>query len=68
MTYRDLPEAEYKAVLVSAGLPELAASSVARSSAVASRGALFDDSHQLSRLIGRPTTPLKDTIATALKA
>ncbi len=68
VTYRDLPEAEYKAVLASAGLPELVAASVARSSAVASRGALFDDSHQLSRLIGRPTTPLRDTIATALKA
>lgn len=66
--YRDLPEAEYKAVLAGAGLPELAAASVARSSAVATRGALFDDGHQLSRLIGRPTTPWKDTIATALKA
>jgi NAD(P)H dehydrogenase (quinone) len=67
VVYRDLPEAEYKAALVSAGLPDFYAASFARSSAVASRGALFDDSHQLSKLIGRPTTPFKETIATALK-
>jgi NAD(P)H dehydrogenase (quinone) len=64
--YRDLPEAEYKAALVGGGLPDLFATSFARSSAAASRGALFDDSHQLSRLILRPTTPLKDTITAAL--
>ena len=61
VTYRDLPEAEYKATLAGAGMPELIAATLARSSAAASRGALFDDSHQLSRLIGRPTT-LRGTI------
>ncbi len=68
VVYRDLPEAEYKAALAGAGLPDAIATLLARSSAVASRGALFDDSRQLSRLIGRPTTPLKDAIAAALKA
>ena len=68
VVYRDLPEAEYKAALAAGGLPDAVAAMLARSSAVASRGALFDDSHQLSRLIGRPTTPLKDAIAAALKA
>ncbi len=34
----------------------------------ASKGALFDASRQLSSLIGRPTTPLRDTLATAIKA
>jgi len=33
----------------------------------ASRGALFDDSHQLSQLIGRPTTPLAESVKQALK-
>ena len=32
----------------------------------ASQGALFDDGRQLSRLIGRPTTPLAATVAAAL--
>jgi NAD(P)H dehydrogenase (quinone) len=68
VVYRDLPEAEYKAALIGAGLPEFYAASFARSSAAASRAALFDDGHQLSRLIGRPTTSLRDTIATALKS
>jgi NAD(P)H dehydrogenase (quinone) len=68
VVYRDLPEAEYKAALVGGGLPDAFAALLARSSAVAGGGALFDDSHQLSRLIGRPTTPLKDAIAAALKA
>ena len=68
VVYRDLPEAEYKAALAAGGLPDAVAAMLARSSAVASRGALFDDSHQLSRLIGRPTTPFKDAIAAALKA
>ena len=68
VVYRDLPEAEYKAALATGGLPDAVAAMLARSSAVAAGGALFDDSHQLSRLIGRPTTPFKDAIAAALKA
>ena len=34
----------------------------------ASKGGLFDDARQLSALIGRPTTPMRDTVARALKA
>ena len=33
----------------------------------ASEGGLFDDSHQLSKLIGRPTTPLSVAAANALR-
>jgi len=68
VVYRDLPEDEYRAALVAGGLPELYAKSFARSSAVASRGALFEDGHQLSKLIGRATTSWKDTVAAALKS
>lgn len=64
--YRDLPEAEYAAVLGQAGLPEPAARMVAHMDVAAAEGALFDDSRQLSRLIGRPTTPLSVTVATVL--
>ena len=66
--YVNLPEAEYRAALMGAGLPEAVAALLANSDAAAAQGALFDDSHQLSRLIGRPTTPLAATIAKALKA
>ena len=34
----------------------------------AARGALFDDSGDLRRLIGRPTTKLSASVAAALKA
>lgn len=64
--YRDLPEAEYAAALTGFGLPEGLAGAIAGWDVSASRGDLFDDSRQLSALIGRPTTPLSATIADAL--
>ncbi|MFE1598805.1 NAD(P)H-binding protein [Methylobacterium sp. ID0610] len=67
VTYRDLPEAAFRAALVEAGLPEAFASLLADSDAGAATGALFDDSHSLSRLIGRPTTPAAVTIAAAVR-
>lgn len=50
------------------GLPESFAAILAQSDIGASQGALFDDSHQLSTLIGRPTTPLREVVAKALSA
>ena len=64
--YRDLPQADYAAALVSAGLPEGLAQAIAGWDADAAKGALFDDGRALSRLIGRPTTPLADVIRAAL--
>lgn len=66
VVYTDLPQADYKAALLQAGLPEFVAELLANSDAAAAKGALFDDSRQLSRLIGRPTTPLSTRIAEAL--
>lgn len=65
--YTDLPQADYRAALVQAGLPDFVADLLSDSDAAAAKGALFDDGKQLSRLIGRPTTPLKNTVATTLK-
>ena len=65
--YRNLPEAEYAAALAGFGLPESLAQAIAGWDVSASRGALFDDSRQLSQLIGRPTTPLPVAVADALK-
>lgn len=65
--YRDLPVADYAAALASFGIPEGFAHGIAGWDANAAAGALFDDSHQLSQLIGRPTTPLATAVADALK-
>lgn len=65
--YADLPEEQYVAALVGAGLPEGYAGILADSSAQAGRGALDLDDNTLSRLIGRPTTPLADAVAAELK-
>lgn len=64
--YQNLPQADYKAALISVGLPEAIAELLAESDAKAAEGALFDASKTLSRLIGRPTTPLADAVAAAL--
>ena len=66
VVYNDLPEAAYAAALVQVGLPEGFAALLADSDVGASKGGLFDDSHQLSQLIGRPTTPLAEVVKAAL--
>lgn len=65
--YRDLPAADYAAALVTAGLPEGLADAIAGWDVAASQGGLFDDGKQLSKLIGRPTTPLAQAVAHALQ-
>jgi NAD(P)H dehydrogenase (quinone) len=64
--YRDLPEAEYRRLLVEAGVPEVFAALFADSDAAASRGALFHDGGELGTLIGHPTTPLAESVRAAL--
>ncbi|MEQ9877587.1 SDR family oxidoreductase [Pectobacterium aroidearum] len=65
--YQNLSEAEFTAALVSAGLPEVFAQIIADSDVGASKGGLFDGGKQLSRLIGRPTTPLSAVVKATLK-
>ena len=66
--YVDLPEAEYAAALKAAGLPEGLADGLASWDIGASKGGLFDEGHTLSKLLGRPTTPLSTLVAQALQA
>ena len=63
--YQDLPQAEFQSILLGAGLPDGLAALLADSDAGASQGGLFDDSHQLSGLLGRPTTSLATLVAAA---
>ena len=65
--YKDLPEADYKAALIGVGLPAVIADLLANSDVGASAGGLFDDGRQLSRLIGRPTTPLASSVGVAMQ-
>lgn len=66
VAYVDMSQADYAAALEGVGLPGWLAAMLANSSFASSQDALFDDSHTLSRLIGRPTTPIAATIAAAL--
>ncbi|WP_279482833.1 SDR family oxidoreductase [Aureimonas sp. SK2] len=65
--YVDMPEADYAAALAGAGLPASLAQAIASYDTGARQNALFDDGRALSRLIGRPTTPLSASIAEALR-
>ncbi len=60
--YQNLPEEAYKGALMEAGFPEPFAALLADSDVGASKGGLFDDSHQLSQLIGRSTVPMSDSV------
>lgn len=65
--YRNLPQAEYEAMLASflpAGLAKILADADAR----AAEGALDDATHTLRQLIGRETTPLATVVRAALSA
>lgn len=65
--YVNLPTAEFQAALAGAGLPAPLAALLADSDAGAARGGLFDEGRALSALIGRPTTPLAQAMAPALR-
>ena len=64
--YRDLSVTDYAAALVGAGLPHDLSDAIAGWDADAAQDALFDDGRVLSRLIGRPTTPLAKVVKAAL--
>ncbi|MGW5364147.1 SDR family oxidoreductase [Actinopolymorpha pittospori] len=68
VVHNSLTAAENKVVLTGAGLPAALADILVDVDDAISKGALADTPGDLSRLIGRPTTPLADTIAAALEA
>ena len=67
VAYHDLPQADYEGILIKAGLPAHLASLLADADARAAEGALLDQDRVMSRLIGRPTTPMSQTVAEALR-
>ena len=67
--YNDIPAEAYRTVLTGAGVPEpMAEILVDVDTSAIRRGLMQGGSGELSRLIGRPTTPIADSIGTALKA
>jgi len=66
VVYKDLPRADFQRFLLDAGLPAPLAELLADSDEQAADGALFDDSGDLTRLIGRPTTTLEASVRAEL--
>ncbi len=66
IVYRNLPPEEYIATLVKAGFPEGYAQFFAGTHVATEHGDLFDAGHQLSKLIGRPTTSLAEAVTQIL--
>ena len=64
--YTDLPKETYFGILQGFGLPDAMAQAVADSDDHGSRGALLDEGRNLSRLIGRLTTPMAVAVRAAL--
>lgn len=66
VVYQNMSEADFAAALKSVGLPAGLADMLADSDVGASEGGLFDDSHTLSKLIGRATTSLAESVKAIL--
>ncbi len=66
VAYQNLSEADFAAALKGVGLPAGLADMLADSDTGASKGGLFDDSRTLSKLIGRPTTTLAESVKSIL--
>lgn len=64
--YKNIPEDEYANILKNIGLPNALANGLANWDIAASNGDLFDDSKQLSELLGRPTTSIAESVKQAL--
>ncbi|MFE5631676.1 NAD(P)H-binding protein [Streptomyces sp. NPDC056543] len=64
--YDNVPAEAHQAILTGAGLPAAFAAILVDVDRAIERGALARRTGDLSRLIGRPTTPLAETVAKAL--
>lgn len=66
IAFHDMSGDDFAKLLVEVGLPEGFAAALADSEVQAANGWLEDQSGELSRLLGRPTTPLADTVRASL--
>ncbi|MFF3751290.1 SDR family oxidoreductase [Streptomyces sp. NPDC002018] len=68
IVYNDVPAETRLEILTGAGVPEPFAAILVDVDRATARGLLARTTGDLARLAGRPTTPLADTVAEALKA
>ncbi|MEU5821898.1 SDR family oxidoreductase [Streptomyces sp. NPDC047803] len=68
IVHKDVPAAVHQEILTGAGLPEGFAAILVDVDQAVRRGRLAGTSGELSRLIGRPTTPVSDIVAAAVAA
>ncbi|MBT2406671.1 MULTISPECIES: SDR family oxidoreductase [unclassified Streptomyces] len=66
ISYTEVPAEAHLSILTGAGVPEGFAAILVDVDAAIARGRLAGTGGDLSRLIGRPTTPVSEAIATAL--
>ncbi|MGH3250344.1 MAG: SDR family oxidoreductase [Trebonia sp.] len=66
VTYQRLPADQYRRILADSGLPEAMLAVFTDTEDAIARGELATTTGELSRLIGRPTTPVATTITTEL--
>ncbi|MFB6509626.1 SDR family oxidoreductase [Streptomyces virginiae] len=66
IAYAEVPADEHLRILTGAGVPEGFAAIIVDVDAAIARGRLADTGGDLSRLIGRPTTPVTEAIGAAL--
>ncbi|MQS10186.1 SDR family oxidoreductase [Streptomyces alkaliphilus] len=66
VTHRSLPPAEYEAALTGSGVPVETARMLVGMDVDIAAGWLADTPGDLSRLLGRPTTPLRETVTALL--
>lgn len=67
IVYQDMSADAYAKTLTAAGIPESFAGLLADTSLAVAHGDWYTDSTDLPKLIGRPSTPLADAVAAALK-
>ncbi|SEG64806.1 NAD(P)H dehydrogenase (quinone) [Actinacidiphila yanglinensis] len=67
IAYQNVPSERHLEILVGAGIPAAFAEILVDVDRGIGRGLLAGTSGELSRLIGRPTTPMPDSVAAALK-
>ncbi|MER6114441.1 SDR family oxidoreductase [Streptomyces sp. NPDC001743] len=68
IAHQDVPAAVHQEILVGAGVPEAFAAILVDVDEAIRRGLLARTGGDLARLIGRPTTPLAETVAAAVAA
>jgi NAD(P)H dehydrogenase (quinone) len=67
ISYHEVSQEDYARWLVDVGFPEPFARFLASIESAIAQDELYDESHQLSQLLGRPTTSWRQVVAEILR-